>query len=333
MNYELDNETVQRLIDELHMHEVDTIDQFRYRNPQARSNDFHDCSQAYQTAHDLLEMETNQSMQQEKSSTQDLWNAARAGIRFSYETIRNWKLRGEYLNRIKKIITDNEYNYQINNFLIDEDDDTNYTQLREKLYQALNKEVNNYAESTSKIWGLAARSQQLSAKDFVKGAKIIPNFNITQYIVEHAGESQMRVLSYMRFFGTTMIVFTLGMIAWEIMDSKTKINTSSEMLVSLGGALGGGTLGEAGASLLLFGWVVADEAAQAVVGVLGGLIGSFAGGMAAASLFGALMNAFIYTPEDHKWREELFNRPILYELKLPDNMSLSSSLVVSLTNS
>lgn len=61
-------------------------------------------------------------------------------------------------------------------------------------------------------------------------------------------------------------------------------------------------------------------------GVLGGVICSFVSGLAIDNLFDAVAAAF-ESPIPPELKAELFGPPILYELKLPDNMALSRSFV------
>ena len=73
---------------------------------------------------------------------------------------------------------------------------------------------------------------------------------------------------YMRYFGTALIVFTLGIITWQLIEAQDKKQAGAEILVSVGGAFGGGLLGEMGGTLL-FGWIMGDLG-TVIGGILGG---------------------------------------------------------------
>jgi hypothetical protein len=325
MNDTLDFDETQKLIDALHMNEVNTIERFRYSKPQAQMNDLMNCAKAYEEANNLLQMEKQQSGSPYKanSQVQNIWQAARAGVIFSYETIKNFKLRAEYLGKISDSIKLFDYdpekgtykNPYYSNEIIDPNED---------LYDMINDSIKKWANKTSDVWGNTAAYKKKTFDDFIKDK----DFNLESYVVKYAGKDQLQILSYMRYFGTALIVFTLGVITWQLVEAQDKKQAGAEILVSVGGALGGGLLGEMGGTLL-FGWIIGDLG-TVIGGILGGLVGAFAGGIAAECLFDAMMEAFFYTPKLDRLTGTLFSGPIMYELTLPNNMSLSSNLTGSL---
>ena len=325
MNYTLDFDDTQTLIDALYNNEVNTIERFRYSKPQAQMNDLKNCAKAYEEANNLLQMEKQQSGSSDKDNSQveNVWQAARAGVIFSYETIKNFKLRAEYLSKISDSIKLFEYDPEIrtyknphfSNDIIDPNED---------LYDMINDSIKKWANKTSDVWGNTAAYKKKTYEDFIKDK----DFNLEQYVVKYAGKDQLQILSYMRYFGTALIVFTLGVITWQLVEAQDKKQAGAEILVSVGGAFGGGLLGEMGGTLL-FGWIMGDLG-TVIGGVLGGLVGAFAGGIAAECLFDAMMEAFFYTPKLDRLTGTLFSGPIMYELTLPDNTSLSGNLTGSL---
>ena len=325
MNYTLDFDDTQTLIDALYNNEVNTIERFRYSKPQAQMNDLKNCAKAYEEANNLLQMEKQQSGSPDKdnSQVQNIWQAARAGVIFSYETIKNFKLRAEYLSKISDSIKLFEYDPEIrtyknphfSNDIIDPNED---------LYDMINDSIKKWANKTSDVWGNTAAYKKKTYEDFIKDK----DFNLEQYVVKYAGKDQLQILSYMRYFGTALIVFTLGVITWQLVEAQDKKQAGAEILVSVGGAFGGGLLGEMGGTLL-FGWIMGDLG-TVIGGILGGLVGAFAGGIAAECLFDAMMEAFFYTPKLDRLTGTLFSGPIMYELTLPNNMSLSGNLTGSL---
>lgn len=325
MNYTLDFDDTQALIDALHNNEVNTIERFRYSKPQAQMNDLMNCAKAYEEANNLLQMEKQQSGSSGKDNlqVQNIWQAARAGIIFSYETIKNFKLRAEYLSKINNSIDLFEYDSKTgtykNPFFSSEIIDPN-----EDLYDMINDSIKKWANKTSDVWGNTAAYKKKTYDDFIKDK----DFNLESYVVRYAGKDQLQILSYMRYFGTALIVFTLGVITWQLVEARDKNQAGAEILVSVGGAFGGGLLGEVGGTLL-FGWIMGDLG-TVIGGILGGLVGAFAGGIAADCLFDAMMEAFFYTPKLDQLTGTLFSGPIMYELTLPDNTSLSGNLTASL---
>lgn len=325
MNYTLDFDDTQTLIDALYNNEVNTIERFRYSKPQAQMNDLKNCAKAYEEANNLLQMEKQQSGSPDKdnSQVQNIWQAARAGVIFSYETIKNFKLRAEYLSKISDSIKLFEYDPEIrtyknphfSNDIIDPNED---------LYDMINDSIKKWANKTSDVWGNTAAYKKKTYEDFIKDK----DFNLEQYVVKYAGKDQLQILSYMRYFGTALIVFTLGVITWQLVEAQDKKQAGAEILVSVGGAFGGGLLGEMGGTLL-FGWIMGDLG-TVIGGILGGLVGAFAGGIAAECLFDAMMEAFFCTPKLDRLTGTLFSGPIMYELTLPNNMSLSGNLTGSL---
>lgn len=325
MNDTLDFDDAQTLIDALHINEVNTIERFRYSKPQAQINDLMNCAKAYEEASNLLQMEKQQSGSSDKdnSQVQNIWQAARAGVVFSYETIKNFKLRAEYLSKISDSIKlfdyDPEKGTYKNPYYIDEIVDPD-----EELYDMINNSIKKWANETSDVWGNTAAYNKKTFDDFIKDK----DFNLETYVVKYAGKDQLQILSYMRYFGTALIVFTLGVIIWQLVEAHDKKQAGAEILVSVGGALGGGLLGEMGGTLL-FGWIMGDLG-TVIGGILGGLVGAFAGGIAADCLFDAMMQAFFYTPKLDRLTGALFSGPIMYELTLQNNTSLSGNLTGSL---
>ncbi|MBP1904545.1 hypothetical protein J2Z32_001168 [Paenibacillus turicensis] len=325
MNYTLDFDDTQALIDALYINEVNTIERFRYNKPQAQINDLQNCAKAYEEANNLLQMEKQQSGEsQDKQDTlvQDIWKAARAGVVFSYETIKNFKLRAEYLNKISNSIKLFDYHPETGRFR-----NTHFADIldpEEDLYDMINKSIQEWAKKTSDVWGNAAAYKEKTFNNFIEGKE----YNLESYVVRYAGKDKLKLLSYMRYFGTALIVFTLGVITWQLVEKQDKIRAGAEILVSVGGALGGGLLGEVGGTFL-FGWIMEDLGAV-IGGILGGLVGAFAGGVAAVCLFDAMLDAFFYTPKVGRLTGTLFSGPIMYELTLPDNTTLSGNLTGSL---
>lgn len=325
MNYTLDFDDTQILIDALYNNEVNTIERFRYSKPQAQIDDLKNCAKAYEEANNLLQMEKQQSDGSDKGDieVQNIWQAARAGVVFSYETIKNFKLRAEYLRKISDSINLFEYDPQIRTYK-----NTHFSNdiidPNEYLYDMINDSIKKWANETSDVWGNTAAYKKKIYNDFIKDKY----FNLEPYVVKYAGKDQLQILSYMRYFGTALIVFTLGVITWQLVEAQDKKQAGAEILVSVGGAFGGGLLGEMGGTLL-FGWIMGDLG-TVIGGILGGLVGAFAGGIAAECLFDAMMEAFFYTPKLDRLTGTLFRGPIMYELTLPDNTSLSGNLTGSL---
>ncbi len=325
MNDTLDFNDTQTLIATLYINEVNTIERFRYSKPQAQIDDLKNCAKAYEEANNLLQMEKQQSgsPDNDNSQVQDIWQAARAGVVFSYETIKNFKLRAEYLSKISDSIKSFEYDPVIrtykNPYFRNDIIDPN-----EELYDMINNSIKKWANKTSDVWGNTAAYNKKTYDNFIKDR----NFNLEPYVVKNAGKDQLKILSYMRYFGTALIVFTLGIITWQLIEAQDKKQAGAEILVSVGGAFGGGLLGEMGGTLL-FGWIMGDLG-TVIGGILGGAVGAFAGGIAAECLFDAMMQAFFYTPKLDRLTGNLFSGPIMYELTLPDNMSLSGNLTGSL---
>lgn len=328
MDYALDNPTTQMLIDHLHANEIRAIEQFRYSNPQSRLNDLKDCGQAYQIASSLLKEENNQPINQNDKQMVHVWCSARAGIRFSYETIKNLQLRSEFLQKVQNVMNRVKYDKKTKSYYIkDEDHDLDPDNTVESYYDKVNKIVSTWAQKTSKTWGSAVSTQLKDFNDFLNANR---NRVVTleKCIAKYATEDQLSVLEYMQVFGSVLTVFTLGVILWGVLENKNPAVPGAEAMVGIGGALAGGEVGEAIIldDSFIFGWTV-ELAGTTVSGILGGVIGSFLGGLAAVSLFNAMMEIFIYSPQLNQLTDNLFCEPQNYELTLPDNEVLSSTLV------
>lgn len=320
MDYALDNETIQKLINNLHMIELRKITLFRYSVPQARMKDLNACNQSYQTACTMLREEQNQRNKQEGSPALDyVWNSVRAGIRYCYEMLKGWDVREIILKKIDEIRkSKSTYDSEHGVFEISNDTEMfSKYETPEEFYAGVNKQIDEIiSNQISKTWSAALMSNVKSFDRFSKN--IIP---IDRYTYQNAGAGQLQMLKYMRYFGAAMFVFALGVVAWQTAQSQNLTKTGVELVISVGGAWIGGALGEMG-GYLLFGWVTSGPIGLAVGGILGGLIGAFSGGLAAESLFEAMLNAFFYAPEMSPLSETLFSGPMKYELSSHSSINL-----------
>lgn len=135
-----------------------------------------------------------------------------------------------------------------------------------------------------------------------------------------------RSLKELDSLGDALLIVAIGIMIWNVGESQNPKLESIKDILSLGVSLAGGTLGAwAGAAAGSIGGPIGVY----IGGILGGLISAFLSGIAADSIFDAMLKA--WGPSNPSQSAQLlFGGPVLYELQLPDNMTLSQSFISNL---
>lgn len=368
----LNNEQTQQLVNVLHANELRTIMQFRYRNANARTKDLYWCNRAYQEAIDMLTAKSIEPHPDEAGYRLQQKAAAvmKGCVFFSYNTLKNYRLRAEYMDETRMIVgewnksinllyeTKKDYEKKFKVRTIDnnltEDDITYYIDMLELHAEAEAKKILNlYTDFGYQISSVHGAAIQLFNKSFEEilrkqPAPLNQAMNIFNDDYKHASllrdsinqlndqytklndsivdlKLQLdKILERLRSAGTALLIVTLGVMLWTIQQSKNSNLQIIKSILDTGAAIGGGWLGTMGGAEV--GGAVGGPVGVFVGGLLGGFISSCVSGIAADSLFDALLAAF-ERPESAEPREKLFGKPILYELQLPNNVSLSQTFI------
>lgn len=323
----LNSQETRALVDHLHTNELQTIMQHRYSNPIARTQDIQWCNQAYEEAIHILEAESNEALPEAENETlqQQIWSAARSSIRFSYEQVKNFKLRSEYIVSLGNL-TRAEINMSSSQNGADV-----ISKNTADLDSILEYWGNGDNASLSAIWSSqiprAASDSDTSLDTETSILKGISNQAEPTVAGPIAAESSVaESLSSIGVVGAAIALFTLGVMIWKIKDNTNMALNATQNAVNLGAGIAGGLVGaEIGGE---GGLIVGPEGA--IIGaLLGGIICSFASGVAANNIFNAVVEAF-GNPQSSELSGKLFGPPILYELQLPDNMALSMAFTENL---
>lgn len=347
----LNDQQSQALADALHTNELRVIMQTRYRNPQARTQDIYWCNEAYQQATNLLGVKKlSKPLPEREWATlqQKIEAVARGSVRFSYEALKNFRLRAEYMNKIWGLqnALENEItqyanatdSYEVRSFRLESmwDITKNYTDKMEMLFSA-------WGNKSSPIWSsiIEAKGESFFMTLTKVSQKILGKFRVRTSlepslklhaevftsVMEDMKADQLDILKNIREVGGVLCLLTLAVMTWTISASSDPVSESVKGALSLGAAAAGGMAGEEAGSLV--GAFFGPEGAP-IGGILGGMICSFVSGVAADSIIDAFIEAFLKPPSG-ALTKMLFGSPIMYELKLPDNISLSRTFVESLS--
>lgn len=365
MDYSLNNHLMRRLVNDWHANEMRVILQHRYIKPQARTDDISACTQAYQVATELLnkELEESELKKRNKSLWKEMWDVIRSGIRFSYEALGNLSLRAQFTTKFLILLENQSSTIRILQTRMNAIDRNNASgmagewklQLEDplELFEVYIKNINDlfakWKNASMSFWPYLMRWKIPSFQQYLRTVKVEEkispedkfsvyplNSQYTQirnaYLKAEAATEEMiqtneQVLIRLGNVGRTILLFTLGVMAWTIIDSHNPVLQTAKNTFDLGASLAGGAVGTAAGMAL---GRAAGSLGATIGGVLGGIICGFAAGVAADSLFDAVFEAFT-KPPSQELRERLFDAPIMYELQLPDNISLSSKFTKSLT--
>lgn len=310
----LNKQDLKVLMDRVHTNEMQTILQYRYSKPDARSKDIYWSNQAYREANDLIEAIPSEpySGNEDSNLKNHIWSVAGSSLLFSVLAIKNLQLRANYIHYSKNLAL------QEINQLTGKTDPAGRAAIK-KNTQRMSVIFEQYEEENEDSLSLA--------HDYVEddSPPVEPLSPPMDTIEPPKNPGQL--LKNIKFGGEALFVLTLGVMIWTIQESRnpqlSTIKNTLNLVATGAGAVLGTQAGIAAAGIL---------APEAVIigGILGGIICSFVSGMAANSLFDAVIQAFM-APPSPKLTANLFGQPILYEIQLPDNLSLSTSLSKSLS--
>ncbi|WP_139489068.1 hypothetical protein [Brevibacillus dissolubilis] len=321
--------------------ETSVIRNTEYSTPVAKERDMLDSQTAYQNAMNLLTAEQNDkpyTTDQTREKVRELaWEVARSSLHHGIQNIKNMKLRAQYFQNVTDTV--NDLRGQINQASLTDLEDLARQAMRTRdiqmdLYRAqLSRTASGFKDwmqgkTLIDLQRIYTQKRFPGQTDF---AALNEEEKMLVYgdIIEASGRStafttlfsdSTRYLSK----GGPFILLTIGITLWQITDDAHPVTTIIENGLNVVATIEGEAAGQAiGASI---GAMVGGPIGILVGGVLGGIIGGFVGGWASDHLFDAMVGGFSGDATGPV-NQPLFVTPFKYQFKLPDNFTLTQSLL------
>lgn len=333
---QLSNQETRTLIDFLYNKEQQDINRQRNASSAAKARARSEARNARDQALQLLDLETRaEPSGLETDLIENIWRIDRAGVRFAYEAFVNLRLRGEYLQKLKKI---SSISQRIVRKLMANDRDLLVEYIETKV-EKMTVLYNTWLQRKMPGWrgyldkqtrGLASMIENIVLPQTEDIAILEAALNQEMRLVFLFKESNVReLLNRVRRIGDALVLVTLGVIAWHAAQSQNPSVELVKMGLSAGAVIStsayGISLGQA------FGRIVGANAIF-ISGVLGGVIAGFLVGLAAESLIDALFEAFMINGIPPLLVRPLFGDPLISELSWTSHAELSTQLSAQLIN-
>jgi hypothetical protein len=343
----LSDAETQQLVTYLWHQEADAIQQAKYKSPTDNEVDLRDSAAAHDEAIKLLaNLQSQAAAAKDSAAAQVLeWmsDSARTHIRLSVMSIKNMRLRREYLGHIRtssdffaeRVTTSPNPDQDLPDLARQASIERNRAlEITRAKLNPMSLDFSKWMKDNPKTFESLVDHY---ANQFERPLTWRAQLDVYEDIVRSSGRGNWKVnfaAEGSGIFGYASVIFVLASMTWEIAESSHPtvplvkdaleagagfVGADLGMRVGTAIAVGVQTLGE------LIG-VAGGPGGVFVGGLLGGLIGGFFGGVAADTLYDPMMQAFALGLPTDPTDNSVWANPVVYKPTLPDGAKLCREL-------